>query len=135
MARTDRTRPVTAAETRAFLTASEEFLASAKRDLSDAWYRAAVSSAIHAGINGADAICGARLAKRSAGAHDAAARLLELAGADGKAAARHLRRLLARKTKAEYDPEPVSRSAADASLKAATAIVETARRAVFVNEA
>src|SRR3546814_18147683 len=66
---------------------------------------AATSLAIHAGINSADAVCGARLGKRAAGEdHDQVLALLRQAGPDGVEVERELRRLLPLKTKAEYEP-------------------------------
>jgi hypothetical protein len=56
---------------------------------------AAASLAIHAGINSADAVCGARLGRRAAGEdHDQVLALLRQAGPDGGEVERDLRRLL-----------------------------------------
>src|SRR3546814_15141163 len=67
---------------------------------------AATSLAIHAGINSADAVCGARLGKRAAGEdHDQVLALLRQAGPDGVEVERELRRLLPPQTKAEYRSE------------------------------
>src|SRR5690606_32855934 len=63
----------------------------------------------HAGINSADAVCGARLGKRAAGEdHDQVLALLRHAGPDGAEIERDLRRLLPLTTKAEYDAWPGS---------------------------
>jgi hypothetical protein len=59
-----RTRPVTAAQVHAYAAKSEEFAAAAVSDLAAGRNIAATSLAIHAGINSADAICGARLGVR-----------------------------------------------------------------------
>jgi hypothetical protein len=62
--------------------------------------------AIHAGINAADAVCGARLGERAAGEdHEQVLALLRQAGSDGTKIEKELRRLLPLKTKAEYEPD------------------------------
>ncbi|MCZ7528590.1 MAG: hypothetical protein M5U14_20790 [Acidimicrobiia bacterium] len=68
---------------------------------------------MHAGINAGDAICVARLAQRAAGQeHDQSCALPDQAGAEGKAASKHLGRLLPLKTRAEYDPGALPQSTA-----------------------
>jgi hypothetical protein len=88
---------------------------------------AATSLAIRAGINAADAVCGIRLGKRSAGqSHEEVMGLLDTAGADGK----ELARLLPLKTKAEYDHIDVSKADAVRALERARRSVALARRVV-----
>jgi hypothetical protein len=85
--------------------------------------------AIHAAINAADAVCGARLGKRAAGEdHDQVLSLLKQAGPDGSTVEKELRRLLPLKTKAEYEPDGI---AAGVARKA----VERAERCVAVAQA
>lgn len=90
---------------------------------------AATSLAIHAAINAADAVCGARIGKRSAGQdHDQVLALLRQAGRDGAAVEKELRRLLPLKTKAEYDPEDIPAATATKAVERATRCVTVARR-------
>lgn len=126
LARPRRTRPVSAAQVRAYAAKALEFAEAAASDLDAGRNIAATSLAIHAGINSADAVCGARLGTRAAGEnHDQVLDLLRQAGPDGTAVERDLRRLLPLKTKAEYEPDDI------ASPVAATA-VERAQRCAAV---
>lgn len=94
-----RTRPVSAAQVRAYAAKAQEFAEAAASDLEACRNIAATSLAIHAGINSADAVCGARLGKRAAGEdHDQVLALLRHAGPDGAEIERDLRRLLPLKT-------------------------------------
>ena len=93
---------MSAAQVRSYAAKAEEF-AEAASDLEAGRNIAATSLAIHAGINAADAVCGARLGQRAAGEdHDQVLVLLRQAGPDGAEVERELRRLLPLKTKAEY---------------------------------
>lgn len=84
MARQTRLRAVTAAQSRSYLAKAEEFLAGARSELGAGRAIAATSLAIHAGINAADAVTGARLGQRAAGQdHDQVLSLLRDAGSDG----------------------------------------------------
>ena len=67
MPRPGRTKPVSAAQVRSYAAKAEEFAEAAASDLAAGRDIAATSLAIHAGINSADAVCGARLGQRSAG--------------------------------------------------------------------
>ena len=67
MPRPGRTEPVSAAQVRSYAAKAEEFAEAAASDLAAGRDIAATSVAIHAGINSADAVCGARLGQRSAG--------------------------------------------------------------------
>ena len=79
-----------------------------------------VSSAVHAGIAAADAICGHYLRVRSSsGDHGAAVLLLEKAGPNGKALANDLKRLITEKTNAEYSAEYLSAAKVKALLRSA----------------
>ena len=98
-----RTRPVTGAEVRAYAGKAEEYVAAAASEIEAGRYIAATSLAIHAAINAADAVCGARLGQRAAGEdHDHALALLKQAGTDGATVEKELRRLLPLKTRTEY---------------------------------
>ena len=59
-----RTRPVTAAQVHAYAAKAEDFAEAAASDFEAGRNIAATSLAIHAGINAADAVCGARLGAR-----------------------------------------------------------------------
>lgn len=129
MARPTRTRPVSAAQVRAYAAKAQEFAEAAASDLKAARNIAATSLAIHAGINSADAVCGARLGKRAAGEdHDQVLELLRQAGPDGAAVERELRRLLPLKTKAEYEPDDIAPPVATKAVERAHRCAEVARR-------
>lgn len=126
-----RTRPVDSAQTRAYLAKAEEYAAAAASELEAKRWIAATSLAIHAGINAADAVCGARLGQRATGQdHDRALVLLGQAGADGAELAKDLRRLLPLKTKTEYDPDDIAPSTAAKAVDRAHHCVTVARRVV-----
>ncbi|VAW08992.1 hypothetical protein MNBD_ACTINO01-1786 [hydrothermal vent metagenome] len=129
MAKPIRTRTVTAAQVRSYLAKAEEYAAAAVNELEAERSIAATSLAIHAAINAADAVCGARIGKRATGPdHDQALVLLDQAGTDGAALAKELRRLLPLKTKAEYDPDDIPLSAASRAVDRAHRCVAIARR-------
>lgn len=131
MPRNARTKRVPAGEARSYLAKAEEFLGAARRSLGDEMCIAATSMAVHAGINAGDAICVARLAQRAAGReHDQARALLDQAGTEGKAAAKHLARLLPLKNRAEYDPDAVPKAMASRAVGWAEKLVELARGVV-----
>lgn len=93
-----RTRPVSAAQVRAYAGKAQEYVDAAANEIDAERFIAATSLAIHAAINAADAVCGARLGERAAGeAHDQVLALLRTAGKDGLAVERELRRLLRRR--------------------------------------
>lgn len=125
--RSSRSRPVTRAEVRDFLGKAEEWLETAKEAIQHKRFNAAAGNAIHAGINASDAICGARLGQRSAEAHHEAVAMLRAIPLIGTEAANHLNRLLQKKHKAEYDPDPVSARDAQAAIDQAEKIVKLAR--------
>ena len=121
-----RTRPVSAVQVRAYAGKAQEYADAASSELESKRYIAATSLAIHAAINSADAVCGARLGKRAAGEdHDQVLTLLKQAGADGASVEKELRRLLPLKTKAEYEPD-------DIAAGVATRAVERSQRCVTV---
>ncbi|MFT7475371.1 MAG: hypothetical protein ACI81L_002309 [Verrucomicrobiales bacterium] len=124
-----RTRPVAKTQVRAYANKAQEYGEAASNEFDSQRYVAATSLAIHAAINAADAVCGARLGKRAAGEdHDQVLTLLKQAGTDGSAVEKELRRLLPLKTKAEYEPDGI---AAGVARKA----VERSQRCVAVAQA
>lgn len=77
MPRAGRTKTVSAAQVRSYSAKAQEFSEAAASDLGAGRNIAATSLAIHAGINAADAVCGARLGVRAAGeGHDQVLALL-----------------------------------------------------------
>lgn len=128
MPRPMRTRPVSAAQMRAYASKAEEFAAAAASELDSKRYVAATSLAIHAAINAADAVCGARLGQRAAGEdHDQVNALLQQAGPDGADVMKDLRRLLPLKTRTEYEPDDVASGVARQAVERARRCVAVAR--------
>jgi len=120
---------VSAAQVRAYAAKAEEFAEAASSDLEAGRNIAATSLSIHAGINSADAVCGARLGKRAAGEdHDQVLALLRQAGPDGAEVERDLLRLLPLKTKAEYEPDDIAPSVAAKAVERAQRCTAVARR-------
>ena len=116
-------------QVRSYSAKAEVFAEAAVSDLAAGRNIAATSLAIHAGINSADAVCGARLGKRAAREdHDQVLVLLGQAGPDGAEVERDLRRLLPLKTKAEYDPDDVAPATAAKAVERAQRCVAVARR-------
>jgi hypothetical protein len=122
------TRPSGLEEAGAFLAKAEEFRRAAQDSLALGNNTAAVGNSVHAGILAADAIAAARSRAVWRGEHSQASAHLDAAGDDGKPAARHLRRLLPLKNRAEYDPAPIRATDASAAVSAATRIVGIARQ-------
>jgi hypothetical protein len=123
-----RTKPVSGAQVRAYAGKAEEYPDAAASEIEAGRYIAATSLAIHAGINAADAVCGARLGERAAGEdHDQVLTLLRQAGPDGTKVEKELRRLLPLKTKAEYEPDDVAPGVAIKALERAQRCVAVAR--------
>ena len=124
-----RTRPVSTAQVRSYVRKAQEYCDAAASELESERNIAATSPAIHAAINAADAVCGARLGHRAAGEdHDQVLTLLKQAGSDGALVEKDLRRLLPLKTKAEYEPD-------DVAPRVASKAVERAQRCVAIAQA
>jgi len=88
---------------------ADEFADAAGSEVLAGRHIAATSLAIHAGINAADAVCGARLGERAGGEdHDHVLTLLGQAGPDGAKVEKELRRLLPLKTRVEYESDDVA---------------------------
>lgn len=118
-------------QVREYLAKADEFLLAASTELEAQRSIAATSLAIHAGINAADAVCGARLKERAAGqGHREVIELLARAGDDGALLARDLRRLLPLKTTAEYEPDDIPLPKASTAVDRAKRCVDVARRVV-----
>lgn len=131
MAKPGRTKRVDAAQALQYLAKAEEWLAAAEDSLKARRFMAATGNAVHAGINAADAVCGARMGVRSAAQdHDEVLALVRQGGTDGADLAKHLTRLLPLKTRAEYDPADISASAASRAVRQAAHAVAIARRVV-----
>lgn len=128
MPKPTRTRPVTGAQVRAYAGKAQEYAEAARSELGAHRYIAATSLAIHAAINAADAVCGARLGHRAASEdHDQVLTFLRQAGADGAKVEKELSRLLPLKTKAQYEPDDIAASVAEKSVERAERCVEIAR--------
>ncbi len=126
-----RTRPVSINQVRGYLAKAEEYLLAASSELEAERSIAATSLAIHAGINAADAVCGARLKIRAAGQdHKEALRLLGSAGEDGIQLAKDLERLLPMKTRTEYEPDGIPPATAARAVERAQRCVRIAQRVV-----
>jgi hypothetical protein len=126
-----RTRTVTVQQAREYLAKAEEYLLAAVAELEAGRNIAATSLAIHAGINAADAVCGARLQVRSAGQdHNQVIKLLRQTGTDGTALAKELSRLVPMKTKAEYEPDDIPPSVASKAVERAQGCVAIAGRVI-----
>ena len=120
---------MSAAQVRSYATKAGEFAEAAASDLEAGRNIAATSLAVHAGINSADAVCGARLGQRAAGDdHDQALVMLRQAGPDGAEVERELRRLLPLKTKAEYDPDDIAPAVAAKAVARAQRCAAVAKR-------
>jgi hypothetical protein len=130
-----RTRPVTNAQVGAYANKAQEYGEAASNELDSERHIAATSLAIHAAINAADAVCGARLGKRAAGEdHDQVLTLLKQAGPDGSAVAKELRRLLPLKTKAEYEPDDIAAGVARKAVERSQRCVAVARAVTLTIE-
>ncbi|MFP4514047.1 MAG: DNA-binding protein [Acidimicrobiales bacterium] len=129
MSRPGRTRPVSAGQVRSYAAKAQEFAEAATSDLEAGRNIAATSLAVHAGINSADAVCGARLGQRAAGGdHDQVLALLRQAGHDGAEVERDLRRILPLKTKAEYEPDDIAPTIAAKAVERAQRCATVAKR-------
>lgn len=129
MPRPPRTRPVSAAQVRSYSAKAEEFVAAAASALGEGRNIAATSLAIHADINSADAVWGARLGQRAAAEdHEQVLVLLRQAGPDGAEVERDLRRLLPLKTKAESDPDDIAPAVAARAVERAQRCAAVAQK-------
>lgn len=124
-----RTKTVSASQVRAYAAKADEYAAAAESEFEAGRMVAATSLAIHAAINAADAVCGARLGRRSYGPdHDQVLSLLRQAGIDGAEVDKDLRRLLPLKSRAEYQPDAIAASVASKAVERARRCATIARR-------
>jgi hypothetical protein len=117
---------VTKADVAAYLAKSRNWLDASRESLAAERWDVAAGSAVTAGINACDAICGALLGQRSGGAHDEAVALLATAGDDGRQASHQLAQLLRFKTPAQYDPAPMAPSDARKAVELASRLADRA---------
>jgi hypothetical protein len=117
---------ITTAQAVAHYRQATEYLRAAQHCLSIEDFNAAAGTAVDAGINAADAVAGMNLGQRWKGPHEQAADFVAKAGADGKAVARELRRLLPLKTQSHYDATAISKSKATSAVTAAERAVAVA---------
>ena len=120
---------MSSAQVRAYAGKAREYAEAATAELDAGRRIAATSLAIHAAINAADAVCGARVGQRAAGEnHDQVLAMLRTAGPDGLVVSKELGRLLPLKTKAEYDPDDFAASVAKQAVERAHRCVVIANR-------
>jgi len=118
--------PVSKADAAAYLAKSRNWLDASRESLAAERWDVAVGSAVTAGINAGDAICGALLGQRSGGGHDEAVGLLATAGDNGRQASRQLAQLLRFKAPAQYDPAPIAAADARKAVELAARLADRA---------
>jgi hypothetical protein len=123
-------RAASRADAKAHMSKALEYMRASNDSLALDNRTAATGNAVHAGISAADAIAAARIGSVWVGEHSRAPAHLEKAGEEGRQAAAQLRRLLPLKSKAEYDPSPISRTDARAAVKAAERITAIAEQVI-----
>jgi uncharacterized protein (UPF0332 family) len=112
-----------AGEARNYLAKARGFL-DAARLFADNDADVAASNAVHAAITAADAICCARLGRRSRDAdHSRAVELLALVDRD---AAKWLQQAVAARHRAQYDDRPISVAESRRAVRAAEKLVDRA---------
>jgi hypothetical protein len=120
---------VSKADAVAYLTKARNWLDAAVESLAAERWEVAAGSAVMAGINASDVMCGLLLGERSgAGNHEDAVGLLAFAGNDGKTASHQLAQLLRFKTPAQYDPVPIPSADARKAVELASRLVERAAK-------
>lgn len=119
-------RSVSKADAAAYLAKARSWLGASQESVAAERWDVAAGSAVTAGINACDAICGALLGQRSGGGHDEAVGLLATAGDDGRHASRQLAQLLRFKTPAQYDPAPIAASDARKAVELADRLADRA---------
>jgi len=108
---------------------AQEFLEAAQAALDALWLNAAVSSAVTAGINAKDALCFAMAGRSTAaGDHKSAVNELRALGSAGRGPATVLDRLLGLKDRAQYDRRGVTAGDAQAAVRRASVLVDSAER-------
>ena len=110
---------------------AREYLQSAEDAHARKHYVAAGGIAVLAGIAAGDAIAAMRSGSVWMGEHSRAPAYLErVAGPEGTAAARQLRRLMPLKNRTEYDPTHLTETESSNAVEAARRIVAIAERVV-----
>jgi hypothetical protein len=122
--------PVSRADAAGYLAKANDWLESARQNLEAARWDVAAGSAVTAGINACDALCGATLGQRAGGGHDEAVDLLASLSEDGRRASRQLSQLLRFKTPAQYDPVPMAEADARLAVELATRLAQRAATAL-----
>jgi hypothetical protein len=123
------TRAASRRQASSYLSKASEFLQASVASQQVGNNVAATGNAVHAGIVAADAIAAARAGLVWRGEHSQApAHLESVGGVEGRQAARHLRRLLPLKSRAEYEPDPVTAAQARTAVQAAGRMVAIAER-------
>ncbi|MGW6616967.1 HEPN domain-containing protein [Streptomyces erythrochromogenes] len=113
---------------------AEEFLLVAQTALSADCYDAAVSLAVSAAINGADALCLAVLGTYStAASHNEALALVRRCGVAGTSVSRHLQKALKLKTKAQYSSSVCSQREAQETCTQAERVLGTVKNWIDQN--
>lgn|SRR5487761_1368027 len=127
MTRGGKRHQVSRADAAAYLTKARSWLDAASESLAAERWDVAAGSAVMAGINASDVMCGLLLGERSGGSnHEEAVGLLATAGSDGQTASRQLAQLLRFKTPAQYDPVPMASADARKAVELANRLVERA---------
>lgn len=111
------------AEARNYLAKARGFLDAARLFAGEA-PDVAASNAVHAAITGGDAICCARLNRRSRDADHA--RAVELLASVDRDAAKWLQQALGARHRAQYDDRPITRPESERAVKAAEKLVARA---------
>lgn len=120
---------MTNSEAAEHLAKAVQFFAVAEFALEAGMTDAATSNAVLAGIRASDAICAMRTGRYSrAKGHAEAVALVRQAGPEGRTAATLLSRLLAVKSKAQYDTTMISSDAAQRAVEGARKLMTLARQ-------
>jgi hypothetical protein len=122
-------RSATRSDAVAYLAKAQEFLRAANDSLELPNRTAATGNAVHAGIAASDALSAVLAGSVSQGDHSDAPVHLDAIGGPANDAARQLRQLLPLKTRAEYDPRPISATDARKAVSAAQKMVKIAEEA------
>jgi HEPN domain-containing protein len=123
-------RPAQPGESRQYLSKAEEYLHAATTSKEAGNYTATVGNSVHTAIAAANAISVVTSGNVWRGEHSQAADHLDTCGEAGRRAARHLRSVLPLKSRAEYDPDPVSAGQASKAIQAAERILRIATEVV-----
>lgn len=117
--RTDHTTTVTTRQAHIHVQRAERFLWLAGQAYDAGYFAEAAANAVEAGIHAADAVCGFLSHTHWTGPHNQAATYADSLGPEGKQIAKHLRRLLAKKTQVQYEAIDLGKLQADTHLEAA----------------